>query len=333
MQTFSDFELRHTVLDNVLASLNAQCPWCGDAKKPLMITLKNHMTDFIKQKLKSPTYSTIQRGLEREFDQFIENFTLADYNWGNLTGLRSRLRRYADVAQDMFTDIETVTMERLQISINLLDEMRATISPYCNDDIKEINEQYDNIHSRMDSILTDIYMFLNDFEVSLQKTIQLYENANKSLDDVARSFDFDLKTAFIQVKRISVDLLLRERVLGVAKIPIFINMLNFWLYAQHKSSYLKDNNLYWKHLGVVDVTPNVSAALTASAERDINQITSVNMPDSVNKFWDKMADDTSVTLKSDLELHFDQMVRAMSDTKTYFTDYLEGNQVNDNFYR
>ena len=125
---------------------------------------------------------------------------------------------------------------------------------------------------------------------------------------------------------------MNERWLSLQHIHDQINSISYTLMAIVDETRLAGSSAYWQAFGITAPSVSIPASTTVAGNQLLLPGFSMVPNAQAQDKWDGMLDSVE-TIRANMQTQVDELTSTLGTANTYFTEYTDGNLLDDDFYR
>ncbi|ELU17336.1 hypothetical protein CAPTEDRAFT_187477 [Capitella teleta] len=268
---------------------------------------------------------------------FMSNATFIDIHDDNdmeAFFLAERIRNLSSGIPNIAKGLHHSITKDLETAADMTQELLEEITPLCAGSFEKPFEDYANVHFRTEWTLSEIKSALLKYSDHYTN----YQNAYRdgvpdiTLRNPYLVSSFDVEVIFMQGKYINIESLLQDRMIALNRTGNHINRLYIWFMVLIPDHILANKSSLWRHFGVK--SPGFSHPAVdylANDHTPLDPGVAMKSPE-IDRFWNAILDKITL-MQTDILATINQLLDNMRESRKYFKNYADGNNVDESFYK
>ncbi len=337
LPTMGNFVLDGDLLGPILPNVGASCDWCyPNNPEPLLQILKDKVYDKLGDWRLLNKIRNAKDILDEMYVPFLLNLYITDYSGNVKPNERQQYEwnfgnasNQLDVADGRIQDALSYTEETLELVDSLLDYAWGY---KCQTELPKLINEYRGNHNISLALMDEVDHYILDQDNGITDLWNRYTLYNITLEQAGGSIAYDEIIRIISAKKLRLHSILNDRILLVNNLERQINQVYYVIMSLAQTDYIADKSAYWEEFGITD--PGIDKPSTCTIG-DVD----VPLPDfgmvpngNATDHWRHLVDMLGF-IRASMETQVEDLATAVSTTKTYAVDYINGNRINEDFYR
>jgi hypothetical protein len=251
LQMNSDFRIKDTLLDNIIALIGEDCSWC-----------KTSTTDSVLQTLKNKVYSEVNENTLRKNEIEKARSKLEDAYDPHLVDTLDALKNsYPSDDQEeydwLISNVTTHLSSGNQLQDEALEFTREAITflqslnnfawdVKCQAQFPKVIAEYETNHIVIKGILEEVNAYLDSTWDSIEDDRLSYIAETMSLQSVGNAIKFAEVTSTVNGKKVRLDSSLNDRLLAVEELRNQMDSMNYVFSMLVSNSKMQSTSGYWQ---------------------------------------------------------------------------------------
>lgn len=336
MTVDSNFRLHKTRTDPLVSYIGDHCTWCSDSSGTSIMQI---VKSRVQAQVGSSLYwdiNSAQSSLKSAYSGFIKDLLVANetisISGSEYSSYKSMVDSAESELQSAINRVDTAlydTEDCLEMIDDLLD---FTWGLRCRTELTKLLQEYEGTDMVSASLLAEMDSYLSEHQSTVVDLWDLYKGDNTSLESVGSQIEFTSIDSTIADKKLRLDSTLNGRWLSLQHIHDQINSICYTFMALVDDSYLATTSTYWQAFGITSPVANIPGTTTVSGNPLLLPGFSMQPNTQAENTWDAMLENVML-IRENLHTQANELSDVLTEADTYFSEYIEGNQLGDDFYR
>ena len=173
------------------------------------------------------------------------------------TNFGEHLNVTLEMTRLILDDISTLLIETennlrhpVETGIEFIEEMHMMLYPKCEVEINRFYGDYLDIHIQVVDMMDFTKTTIASYNDTFTDHLGDYETNNITLMDIADDVTVGTMTSDLTGLMLSMTGLLNERAIAVQRLGAYLNIVNYWFYAQFNDTFLTNSSVFWQRFGL-----------------------------------------------------------------------------------
>ncbi len=331
------FILDSSIFEPILPNVGTSCSWCYQTgSRSLLSYLRNAVYNKVKTSYLQIRLTRTKSRLENMYEPFLMNLYVSNHT-GEVTD--AELEQYQwdfSNASNYMAQVESgiqLGLNYAEEALELVDSLLEYAWGYkCQTELPKLINEYDGNHDVSMILVGEVYRYIVAQDEEIIDLWDRYVIENQTLEDVGSSISYDDITRVVSAKKLRLDSVLNDRILLVKNLERQINQIYYVIMSLVDTDDSAWNSAYWDEFGITNPVINTPTSVNI---RGVD----VPLPDfgmepngNADEHWSRLSN-VLTFIRTSMESQVDDLATAVSTAKAYAVAYIDGNRINEDFYR